>query len=464
MKNKEAELGKLPPQATEIEDAVLAAVLLEKEAYSNISGIINSESFYKQSNIEIFNAVEQLHQQNKVIDLLTVTDYLKKIGKLDEVGGPLYISQLTTKIASAVHVEYHARIVQQKFIQREIIRLSSEALTKSYDEDFEDIDELIFEFISKMESLGDKSTIDGLMSDTVSYNAIKEIETDCEKALRGETPGITTGFKFLNESIGGWKAPNFVVLGARPSVGKTTEALHFAINAAKEGYWVNFYTYEMVSTDLIKIIMAGESNINRSDIRDGKISAEEFDLLTQYANEIRNFPIIWYDNPNIKASHIRSNTFKNKRTGKCDIVIIDYLQLIPAENSSDNRERQISVISRILKMITTSIKVPVIALSQLNRDIEKRKDSQPQLSDLRESGSLEQDSDIILFSWVEKDDDDNVIERWNKIAKNRRGKVGLFQIWDDGQMSKLFDYDPRNLNSLNEAYEQSAQRFEKGPF
>lgn len=433
-----ATYGKVPPVAIDLEETVLGSIITEFECYLKIEGLLKPESFYKSEHRIIFDAIQQMVKKNQAIDLMTLTNKLKDSGLLDTIGGPLFLTQLVANIGSTYHAEAHARIIAQKYMQREIIRIAQTFEMIAYDSTA-DIDDILSDFRKRIDDVDAITSIDGKNTAEVLKNTLKDIETDCSRIEMGETPGIDTGLYTLNEAIGGWKAPNFAVFGARPSVGKTTQALQFAIHAAKAGYWVNLYSYEMSAEDLMRTVLAGESQVNRTGIRDGKLGNDEFCLINKCLSEIENLPIIWYDNPNIKAGQIRSNTFKNSRLGKCDFVIIDYIQLIPAEDQKKIREQQISDISRTLKNITTSIRVPVLALSQLNRDVEKRSDPEPMPSDLRESGTLEQDADIILFSYVIKDEVGNISERWNKIAKNRRGKIGKYQIYDDGQMTRIFD-------------------------
>ena len=255
----------------------------------------------------------------------------------------------------------------------------------------------------------------------------------------GEPTGIDTGLNELNRAVGGWKSPYLVVLGARPSTGKTTLALNFAVTAARNGFCPNIYSYEMAATDLFKIALAGETGVNRTAIRDGRLNTDDWATINHGLGRICQLPILWYEDPDIRASQIRANTYKNKKAGKCDLVIIDYLQLVPPEDKRMTREQQISEISRILKRITTKLKVPVIALSQLNREVEKRSDPETFPSDLRESGSLEQDADIILLPYNVLDMDGEIEQRVLKIAKNRRGKVGKIKFRANVDMTKIED-------------------------
>ncbi|MGV8135878.1 MAG: replicative DNA helicase [Mangrovibacterium sp.] len=440
------EYGKIPPQAIDVERAVLGALILESDSYLKVSSILKPESFYNAEHQLIFKSIKELSDSDKQVDLLTLTQYFKGKGNLEEIGGPFYLTQLTSNVASATHIEHHARIIQQKYVIRELIRIAQTIEARAF-EDSGDEDDLLSWSRDMIENIDNITQNDGKTTDQVARQAIIEIEEDCARMNAGESVGINTGLLELNKAIGGWKAPYFVVLGARPSVGKTTIALNFATTAAKLGFCPNVYSYEMVATDLFKIALSGESEVNRTAIRDGLIRNQDWEKINIGLNSLEKYSILWYDDPDIKASQIRANTYKNKKAGKCDLVIIDYLQLVPVEDKKASREQQISEISRILKRITTKLKVPVIALSQLNRDVEKRSDPETFPSDLRESGSLEQDADIILLPYNILDMKGEIEERILKIAKNRRGKIGKIKFKVNSDMTKIFDDDPVYINS-----------------
>ena len=433
-----AQYGKIPPQAVEVEEAVLGALMLERDAFEKIEQILTVESFYKEEHQKIFSTIESLAKRNKVIDLLTVTQELKDNNLLDVIGGPLHITQLTGLVSSAAHIEHHARIIKQKFMQREIIRISTQIQTMAYD-DTQDVDDLLEFFEMEVDAVSDSMSgaEEGKTSSQVAKNALKEIEEDCKKAKDGRMIGIDTGFYELNKSTGGWRSPNFIILAARPGVGKTSLMLHFAITAAKAGHWVNIYGYEMMSEDSFRIALAGEADVNRTKLRDGKLDELDWVKINRAISILEKLPILWYDKSDIKSGRIKSNTKKNIKAGKCEIVFADYLQLIPAEEKKIIREQQIGEISRMLKSITTLCKIPVMALAQLNRDIEKRgKSAEPIDADLRESGSLEQDSDIIIFPFRDENNDFIL-----KISKHRRGKRGYIPIHANEEMTKFYDID-----------------------
>ena len=434
--------GKLPPQAVEVEEAVLGALMLERDAMQVVSGIIDTGSFYRDENQKIFEAIKTIFDKDKPIDLMTVTQYLKDNDLLDQVGGPGYITQLTRRVASAAHIEFHARIIAQKYIQRELIRISSEIQTRSYDESV-DIDDLI-EF-----SRSELNTIDnflvcsnpGKMMEVVAKEAVIAIEEDVKAIKEGTVPGISTGLYDLDESTGGWRNTNLITIAARPGVGKTSFALHLAVTAARQGKWVNFYGLEMKSTDLFRIILSAETDIERSDLRDGRIEEPEWAKINIALVELEKLPIIWNDDPDMTINQIVSNTRRNRKAGRCDMVIIDYLQLVSPSDKKAIREQQIAEITRKLKQAALRENIPIIELSQLNRDIDKRTDKEPGLSDLRESGAIEQDSDVVIFLY----ESNNQIKL--KISKNRRGRRGHPDFWANEGKTKFFDREPVPFSS-----------------
>lgn len=435
-----AQYGKIPPQAIEVEQAVLGALMLERDAMHRVSDVIDTQSFYKEEHQKIFEVIKYLSIQQKPVDLLTVTQELKNRDLLDVVGGPMEITQLTSRVASAAHIEFHSRIIAQKFIQREMIRVSTEIQRKAYD-DTMDIDDLLSDART---SLNDVDNLilcsnSGQTSQVVASEALKELEKDCVASEAGLSPGISTGLYDLDNSTGGWRNTDLVILAARPSVGKSSFALNLALVAAMNGKWVNFYGFEMKNKKYFRILLSGLTGISRTDIRDGKLTSEDWAKIHEATATLEKLPIIWSDNPSLTVNHIRSSTIRNKRAGKCDLVIIDYLQLMKPADKKAIREQQISDMSRTLKETAMSEEIPVIALSQLNRDVEKRSDKEPGLSDLRESGAIEQDADVVLFLWDQEDPK-------LKIGKNRSGKVGKVDFWANKEKTVFGDHEPSTFD------------------
>lgn len=437
--NKSDHLGKIPPQAIDIEEAVIGSLMLEADAIHKVAGILTAESFYKDEHRKIFEIVKSLSDAGKPIDLLTVTRSLKEINLLDEVGGPMFITQLTNRVASAAHIEHHARIIQQLSVQRELIRIGTETVSEAYQEGT-DIEDLLSSLKRKVSAVED-STLGantGQSHFEVIRETIREIEKDCVQAKAGKQPGITTGLRTLNNATGGWRNTNLIIVAARPGVGKTSLALHFAKMAARAGSYVNFYGLEMKSSDLMRIMISGESSVNRLRLRDGQIDSNDWNAINRSLTNFERLPIIWNDYAGLTSSRIRSNTIRNRKAGKCDLIIIDYLQLIKATDKKAIREQQISEISRTLKEIALAENIPVICLSQLNRAAAGEK---PQLHHLRESGAIEQDADIVIFPFR----DETNSRFYISIAKNRRGTCGDFEIFANQEMTGFSDMQPDDI-------------------
>lgn len=435
-----AQYGKIPPQAIDMEEAVLGSLMLEAEAIHKVSGVLTSNSFYKYEHQIIFDVVKSLADANRQIDLLTVTRALITTNQLETIGGPLYITQLTSKVASAAHIEAHARIIAQLYAQRELIRIGSETISEAYEEGT-DIEDLLISVKQKISAIED-STLGantGQSHFNVIRETIKEIEKDCVQAKNGKQPGITTGLKTLNNATGGWRSTNLVIVAARPGIGKTSLALHFAKMAARAGSWVNFYGLEMKSSDLMRIMISGESSINRTRLRDGYINDKDWNAINASLINFERLPIIWNDYAGLTSSRIKSNTIRNRKAGRCDLIILDYLQLVKPIDKKAIREQQISEISRTLKEIALAENIPIICLSQLNRAAAGEK---PQLHHLRESGAIEQDADIVIFPW--RNDTDNRF--YISIAKNRRGTCGDFEIFANEEMTGFSDNPISDIN------------------
>lgn len=428
-----ARFGMMPPQAIEMEEAVLGALMLEADAIHKVTGILTADSFYKNEHRIIFEAVKSLANAGKQIDLLTVTRVLIETNQLDVVGGPMYITQLTGRVAAAAHIEAHSRVIAQLHAQRELIRIGSETISEAYEEgtDIEDLLNSIKRKISVIEdsTMGSNT---GQSHLSVIRETITEIEKDCVQAKAGKQPGITTGLRVLNKATGGWRNTNLIIVASRPGVGKTSLALHFAKMAARSGAWVNFYGLEMKSSDLMRIMISGESSVNRIRLRDGQIDGNDWVAINNSLTNLERLPIIWNDYAGLTSSQIRSNTIRNRKSGKCDLIIIDYLQLVKAFDKKAIREQQISEISRTLKEIALSENIPVICLSQLNREAAGDK---PQLHHLRESGAIEQDADIVIFPFRDKTNNRFYIS----VAKNRRGTLGDFEIFSNEEMTGFSD-------------------------
>lgn len=439
MKRDDFITGKLPPQAIEVEEAVLGALMLEKDAYTSVAGIIDSQSFYKDEHQKIFKVVKDLAAKDKPVDLLLVVQELKARNQLDEIGGPTFIAQLARRVASSAHIEHHARIIAQAFYQREIIRRSSEMIKHAYEG--EDIDVLESLWRSYGDQLSDVCSIgnEGIHIKDVLKNTLAEMEADCVKAREGKLVGITTGFRLLDTLTGGWRPAALTILAARPKVGKSSVALHFAVHAAKAGFWVNFFSLEMRSEDLVRIQIAAETGIYRSSVRDGNITEKDWKTIHEKAvPSIEKMPFIFSDISGLTISELRGIVRKNRKNGRCDLVIVDYLQLVNGSNK-ELREQQIAEITRTLKTTAKNENIPIIALSQLNRIDET---DEPRLSNLRESGAIEQDADNVIF--LHRPDPEGLPDVIRlSVAKQRNGREDKWDIFTNKDRT-LFAETPFN--------------------
>jgi replicative DNA helicase len=390
--------GKLPPQVVELEEAVLGALMLEKEAINDTIDILSKDAFYKESHQKIFEAIKDLFQDSEPVDILTVTERLKKKGDLDAVGGPYFISQLTGKIASSANVEYHARIITQKFIQRELIRISSETINKAYDET-KDVFELLDFAESSLYKVTEgniKKSFDSM--DKLLVKAIKQIE-ELAKQQDG-IRGVPSGFSNLDRVTSGFQKSDLVILAARPGMGKTAFVLSLARNSAVDfNKPVAVFSLEMSSVQLFNRLIASETEISAEKLKRGNLAEHEWHQLHTKINKLSNAPIFIDDTPGLSIFELRAKARRLKQKHDIQMIIIDYLQLMTAGgDAKGNREQEISTISRSIKNIAKELDVPIIALSQLSRSVETRGGTKrPQLSDLRESGAIEQDADMVMF-------------------------------------------------------------------
>ncbi|MHB1179053.1 MAG: replicative DNA helicase [Daejeonella sp.] len=388
-------LGKLPPQATDLEEAVLGALMMEKDALTVVSDILKPAAFYKDSHQKIYQAIATLFQRSSPIDILTVTAQLRQQGDLEMVGGAYFITELTDRVASAANIEFHARIIAQKFIQRELIRTCSETISQAY-EDTIDIFDLTEEHQSDIYALtaGNYSKDFTSVSELIPER-LKEYE---QKPLDGIT-GVGTGFKSLDKFTSGWQPADLIIIGARPSMGKTAFALQTAKSASlKHGVPVGIFSLEMNDKSLVDRLISSESGVFQEKIKKRELSDDDFKSIHLNINGLLESKIFIDDSSSLNMSEVRSKALRMKQKHGIGLLIIDYLQLAEApKDSREIREQVIGNISRGLKNLAKDLNIPVIALSQLNRKVEDRADKRPQLSDIRESGSIEQDADVVIF-------------------------------------------------------------------
>ncbi len=452
-----AQYGKLPPQAVEVEEAVLGALMLERDAYVTIADTIDARSFYKEEHQKIFEAIKALSGKEKPVDLLMVTQELKDREELDAVGGPGYITQLTRRVASAAHIEFHARIIAQKFMQRELIRVSSEIQTKAYDDTI-DVDDLIDFSEAALFQVSEGN----IKKETVPIKPILNqavLQIEAARSKPDGLSGVPSGFTAVDRITSGWERSALIILAARPAMGKTAFVLSMARNMAVEHrQGVAVFSLEMSSIQLVNRLISAETELGGEKIKTGKLEDYEWAQLNQRIKTLDDAPIFIDDTPALSIFEFRAKCRRLKMQHDINIIIVDYLQLMTA--GSDNRgsrEQEVSMISRSLKAIAKELDVPIIALSQLSRAVESREGKRPQLSDLRESGAIEQDADIVCFIHrpeyfgITEDESGNSLLGVAEliIAKHRNGATADVHLRFQKEMARFSDMDPQFDQGLN---------------
>ena len=391
--------AKIQPQDKEIEDAVLGALMLERDAYAIVCDLLRSESFYDPGNQKIYAAINKLGVMQQPIDMLTVTQQLRADGALDDVGGPVRISELTSNVASAAHIEYHARIVAQKFLARRLISFCSEIEKKSFDESY-DIDDLLQEAEGKLFEISQGNLKkDFTQIDPVINSAMEQIEAAGKR--ESGLSGLQTGFHNLDKLTSGWQNSDLIIIAARPAMGKTAFVLSMAKNMAVDyNTPVAIFSLEMSNLQLVNRLISNVCEIEGEKIKSGRLSRQEWEQLNSRVRSLFSAPLYVDDSPSLSILELRTKARRLVKEHGVKIIIIDYLQLMNATGMKfGSREQEVSMISRSLKQLAKELNIPVIALSQLSRKVEERNDGnkRPQLSDLRESGAIEQDADIVCF-------------------------------------------------------------------
>ncbi|MCK4569928.1 MAG: replicative DNA helicase [Bacteroidales bacterium] len=429
--------GRVPPQAVDLEEAVLGAVMLEKDALTAVIDILKPEVFYKEAHRVIYDAIVALFNKSQPVDILTVISQLKSSGELDLIGGAYYISQLTNRVASSANVEYHARIILQKFIQRELIRVSSEIIKDAF-EDTTDVFDLLDRAeqnlfaVSEQNIRRQQGEIHKLMQE-----AIKDIETarDSETKLRG----VPSGFVELDRITNGFQKADLIILASRPGMGKTALALTLARNMAVDHKKpIAFFSLEMSSVQLVTRLIAAETQLNSDKLRKGDLQDFEWQQLNTKIRALEDAKIFIDDTPGLSIFELRAKCRRLKAQNDVQMIFVDYLQLmVGTQDNKGNREQEISQISRSLKALAKELDIPIMAMSQLSRAVETRAgDKKPILSDLRESGAIEQDADIVLFIYrpeyygLTEDENQNSLVGLAtiSISKHRNGATGELQL------------------------------------
>ena len=394
------EMGKLPPQAQELEDSVLGALMIEKEAFGTVADLIRPEVFYKDQNRLVFEAIRELAVNDQPIDILSVGEKLKSKGTLEKAGGAVYLADLTRRVASTAHLHYHAEIIAKKATARDLISMAAQIEEKAFDET-QDIDDLMQEAEAGIFEITQRSQ---KRSVTQVDSVIEEAFARMEKAAKntGNISGIPSGFHALDKITSGWQTPDLIIIAARPAMGKTAFVLSMAKNIAVDrGIPTAIFSLEMSNVQLVNRLIMNVCELEGDKIKTGKMSKEDKLRLNTKINIMKGKPLYMDDTPSLSIYELRSKARKLVNEHGVKLIIIDYLQLMNAQGSSfGSREQEVSIISRGLKGLAKELDIPIIALSQLNRGVEARtgiEGKTPQLSDLRESGAIEQDADMVCF-------------------------------------------------------------------
>ena len=444
--------GKIPPQALNLEEAVLGAMLIDKKGVDEVIDILQPEVFYKTAHQYIFKVIYQLFHDSQPIDLLTVSSALRKDGKLESVGGEFYLVQLSQKVASSAHIEFHARIILQKFIQRSLIRISNEIIETAY-KDSTDVFDLLDEAESKLYEVTQGNI---KKSSESAQNLVIEAKARIEEiSKRDGLSGVSTGFQKLDKLTSGWQPSDLIIIAARPGMGKTALTLSMARNIAiTKEIPVAFFSLEMSSVQLITRLISAETGLSSEKLRTGKLADHEWQQLNVKVTDLEKSPLYIDDTPSLSIFDLRAKARRLASQNGIKLIIVDYLQLMTAGSSNKlgNREQEISSISRNLKALAKELDIPVIALSQLSRAVETRGGTKrPMLSDLRESGAIEQDADIVSFIYRpeyynidEWDDNEHTPAQGQAeliVAKHRNGGLDNIRLKFTSHLGKFEDLD-----------------------
>ena len=435
------DINRIPPHSVESEQSILGSIILDKEAIITVAKTIQPMDFYKEAHKIIYESMLKLNSNNEPIDLITLIEELRKEGHLDSIGGISYLTSLSTIVPTTSNVKYYANIVKEKSVMRQLIKASNEIINLGYDastdvqEILDKAEKNIFD-ISQEKSGDDIQPINVVLQDT--FEMIEKLCTD-----KSEVTGITTGFADLNKKINGLQRTDLILLAARPAMGKTAFSLNLVQNAALKGdASVAVFSLEMSKEQLVQRMLSAQSNVELSKIKTGNLGESDWPRIIDGMAVLSEANIFIDDTPGIKISEIRSKCRRLKIEKGLDLILIDYLQLMEGEGKNENRQQEIAKISRSLKILAKELDCPVVALSQLSRSPELRKDHRPILSDLRESGSIEQDADIVMFLYRDEyyhDDSEKKNIGEVIIAKNRHGETGNVELVWFGQVQKFAD-------------------------
>lgn len=444
---KKAVEAKIPPQNLDAEMSLIGAVLIDEEVLADVTEYVGIRDFYDRRHSTIFGGMLRLYERHKPVDLLTLTDELKKKDELDEVGGTAYLTELTNYVPTSAHAATYAEMVAQKAVRRRLIKASSDISELGYDEDAE-VQELLQRAESELFSVSDQSLKQDLVSMemilTESFDRLEELHRN-----KGALRGVRTGWRDLDNMTAGLQRSDLIILAARPAMGKTTLVTNLAYNIAtiaKQS--VLFFSLEMSKEQLVDRMLADASGVDAWNIRTGNLSDDDFSKISEAMGEMSEAPIYIDDTPGLSVLEMRTKARRAAHDAPLGLIIVDYLQLMQGSARTEgNRVQEVSEISRGLKLLARELNVPVIALSQLSRSVESRSPQVPQLADLRESGSIEQDADIVMFIYREAyynpdTDRENITDLI--IAKHRNGPVGKVELYFHPERLRFMSLDKRH--------------------
>ncbi|MFQ6099785.1 MAG: replicative DNA helicase [Anaerolineae bacterium] len=435
---------KMVPHNIEAEEAVLGSLLIDPEALFRVSPFLKGEDFYIQKNVWIYEAILALHERREPVDFVTLCDELERRGQLEEVGAAAYITHLINAVPSAIHVEAYGHIVEQAAIRRRLIGAASQIAQLAYRE-AEDVDQTVDQAEQVLFSVSERR----ITRDLAPLQKIIRQYYDRIEYLfdhRGEQLGVPTGFIDLDRLLGGLQRSDFILIAARPSVGKTSLCLSIARNAARHGQRIAIFSLEMSSEQVVQRLVSAETGIDTQRLRLGDLREEEWPLFVQATGKLADLPVFIDDTPSISALQLRTKARRLHAEHGLDLVLVDYLQLMTGDVRSENRVQEVSYISRSLKGLARELDVPVVAASQLSRAVEQRGDKRPVLADLRESGSLEQDADVVMFIYRDElyhPDTEKQHIADIMVSKHRNGPTGVVQLFFHERLAQFLDAETR---------------------
>ena len=449
MNNSIKQEGKIPPHNIDAEKSLLGAILIDQEVLIDVVEIVKATDFYDKRHSKIFAGMIRLYQNHEGVDLITVTDELKKNGHLDEIGGSTYLAELTNHVPTAAHASSYAEIVSQNAVRRRLIKASADINSLAFDENLT-VPQLLGQSEAELFSVSDSS----LKQDLTSISDILDTSFDRINDLyvnKGVLRGVKTGYRDLDNMTAGLQRSDLIILAARPAMGKTTLVTNLAYNIATiEKKTVLFFSLEMSKEQLIDRMLADAAGVDSWNIRTGNLSEEDFAKLAEASGEMAEAPIFIDDTPGVSVLEMRTKARRAAHDGELGLIIIDYLQLMQGSGSAQangNRVQEVSEISRGLKLLARELNVPVIALSQLSRSVESRSPQIPQLADLRESGSIEQDADIVMFIYREayynpETERENITDLI--LAKHRHGPTGTVELYFHPERLRFMSLDKKH--------------------